>query len=220
MIRVLIADDHHLFRESLARMLNDVPEISVVASVPNGIEAMARAADFKPDVILMDINMPKMDGVEATRQLRMINPQASVLILTVSEQESDLYAAIRAGAHGYLLKNATSTELIEAIQHVYAHEAVIAPAMAIKLLGEFAAISSAAQPCDGGADSHALTEREHEVLQWVAQGLTNKEIGAKLSLSPHTVKAHLRTILDKLHLRSRTEAAAWAARYGTSKRLR
>jgi DNA-binding NarL/FixJ family response regulator len=218
MIRVLIADDHHLFREGLARVLNETPGISIVASVSNGAEAVARAAEFKPDVILMDVNMPKLDGVEATRQLRNIHPAASVLMLTVSEEERDLYAAIRAGARGYLLKNATTSELIEAIQHVYAKEAILAPGMAAKLLDEFAAISPPAQPSGNDVESDALTEREQQVLQWVALGLTNKEIGAKLSLSPHTIKAHLRTILDKLHLRSRAEAAAWVGRHDASKR--
>jgi DNA-binding NarL/FixJ family response regulator len=217
MIRILIADDHHLFREGLARVLNEAPGMSVVASVSNGLEALSRTTEFKPDVILMDVNMPKLGGVEATRQLRKIHPQASVLMLTVSENEQDLYDAIRAGARGYLLKNATSSELIDAIQRVHAKEAILTPGMAAKLLNEFASISPSTIPVNsGGKDDTTvgtLTEREREVLQWVARGMTNKEIGSQLSLSPHTIKAHIRTILEKLHLRSRAEAAVWATRH-------
>lgn len=217
MIRILIADDHPLFREGLARVLNEAPGMSVVASVSNGLEALSRAAEFKPDVVLMDVNMPKLDGVEATRQLRKIHPQASVLMLTISEDERDLYAAIRAGARGYLLKSASTAELIEGVQRVYAKEAILTPGMAAKLLNEFASISPAPKPladdARDAADAETLTEREREVLQWVARGMTNKEIGVQLSLSPHTIKAHIRTILDKLHVRSRTEAAAWVTRH-------
>ena len=222
MIRILIADDHSLFREGLARVLNEAPGMSVVASVSNGLEALSRVAEFKPDVVLMDVNMPKLGGVEATRQLRKIHPQASVLMLTISEDEHDLYAAIRAGARGYLLKNASSAELIEGIRRVYAKEAILTPGMAAKLLNEFASISPAPMPLDHADDrddvnAGVLTEREREVLQWVARGLTNKEIGAQLSLSPHTIKAHIRTILEKLHVRSRAEAAAWATRHENPK---
>jgi DNA-binding NarL/FixJ family response regulator len=217
MIRILIVDDHHLFREGLARMLNEAPDMSVVASVSNGVEAISRVAEFKPDVVLMDVNMPKLGGVEATRQLRKIHPQASVLMLTVSEDEHDLYAAIRAGALGYLLKSATTTELIDAIQRVHAKEAILTPGMAAKLLNEFASISPVSAPPQTSGDNDvvtsALTEREREVLHWVVRGMTNKEIGTQLSLSPHTIKAHIRTILDKLHVRSRAGAAAWATKH-------
>jgi two-component system NarL family response regulator len=222
MIRILIADDHSLFREGLARVLNEAPGMSVVASVSNGLEALSRAAEFKPDVVLMDVNMPKLGGVEATRQLRKIHPQASVLMLTISEDEHDLYAAIRAGARGYLLKSASAAELIDGIRRVYAKEAILTPGMAAKLLNEFASISPAPTSLDGDDDrvdvnAGVLTEREREVLQWVARGMTNKEIGAQLSLSPHTIKAHIRTILEKLHVRSRAEAAAWATRHENPK---
>ena len=218
MIRILIADDHSLFREGLARVLNEAPGMSVVASVSNGVEAISRVAEFKPDVVLMDVNMPKLGGVEATLQLRKIHPQASVLMLTVSDEEHDLFAAIRAGARGYLLKSATTPELIDAIQRVHAKEAILTPGMAAKLLNEFASISPSPTPLDSDeADPSALTGREHEVLQWVVRGMTNKEIGSQMSLSPHTIKAHIRTILEKLHVRSRAGAAAWATRHETPK---
>ena len=143
-------------------------------------------------------------------------------MLTISEDEHDLYAAIRAGARGYLLKSASAAELIDGIRRVYAKEAILTPGMAAKLLNEFASISAAPTSLDSDDDrvdvnAGVLTEREREVLQWVARGMTNKEIGAQLSLSPHTIKAHIRTILEKLHVRSRAEAAAWATRHENPK---
>ena len=210
MIRILIADDHQLFREGLARVLNDVPEMTVVAGASNGEEAVQRAQEFRPNVILMDLNMPGVDGVEATRRLRVLQPQTRILMLTVSEQEQHLFAAIRAGARGYLLKSMGTDDLIDAIRRVNADEAIVAPTMAVKLLEEFATLSAAAEWHESGGED--LSPREREVLRLIAQGLSNKEIGAALSLSPHTVKAHLRSILDKLHLRNRAEVAAWAAR--------
>lgn len=216
MIRILVADDHRLFREGLVRVLNDTPEFSVVASASNGQEAIAGTTELKPDVVLMDVNMPVLDGVQATQQLRELAPQTRILMLTVSEQEEHLFGAIRAGARGYLLKNIASEDLIDAVRRVHAGEAMIAPVMAVKLLDEFATLSTdTAQRQAGGED---LTERERQVLRLIAHGLSNKEIGAQLALSPHTIKAHLGNILDKLHLRSRAEAAAWAARHDLNKR--
>ncbi len=215
MIRVLIADDHQLFREGLTRVLNEAPEITVVASASNGEEAVARAAETRPNVILMDLNMPVLDGVEAVRRLHVTQPQSHVLMLTVSEQEQHLFAAIRAGARGYLLKSMASDDLIEAIRRASLGEAIVAPVMAAKLLAEFAALSSATEWRESGGEN--LSPREREVLRLIAQGLSNKEIGSALSLSPHTVKAHLRSILDKLQLRNRAEVAAWAARQSLTK---
>ncbi len=212
MIKIMIVDDHHLFREGLRRVLNEVPGMQVIASLSSGEEAVARVRGLQPDVVLMDVNMPGMGGVEATRWIRFHHPQAQVLMLTVSEQEKDLFAAIRAGARGYLLKSATSAELIEAVRRLQAGEAIIAPVMAAKLLDEFAAMPTTSRESE--AEAEVLSEREREILRLVTKGMSNKEIGAALSLSPHTVKAHLRTILDKLHLRSRAEAAAWAAAHG------
>ncbi len=212
MIRIAIADDHHLFREGLVRILNDMDGLRVVANASSGEEILAAVLKATPDLVLLDVNMPGMGGLEAARRLRQGYPDLPILMLTVSEREEDLFTAIRAGARGYLLKNSTSAELADAIQRVHAGEAVVSPAMAIKLLNEFAAPRSTA----GAAEPDELTEREREVLQFVARGLSNKEIAAALSLSPHTIKAHLGSILDKLHLRSRAEAAAWAVRAGLS----
>ncbi|MFN8475649.1 MAG: response regulator transcription factor [Anaerolineae bacterium] len=215
MIHILIADDHRLFREGLARVLNDTADMTVVASVSDGGDAIARAAELRPDVALLDINMPRVDGIEAARQIHLARPQTHILMLTVSENAEHLFAAIRAGARGYLLKSMGSDELTDAIRRVNAGEAMIAPNMAVKLLDEFAALSTDSERREIGGED--LTERERAVLRLIAQGMTNKEIGAALALSPHTVKAHLHNILDKLHLRSRAEAAAWATRHSLTR---
>ncbi|MFN8484448.1 MAG: response regulator transcription factor [Anaerolineae bacterium] len=215
MIRLLIADDHRLFREGLARVLNDAPDMSVVASVSDGGEAIARAAELRPDIALLDINMPHVDGIEAARQIHLACPQTHILMLTVSENSEHLFAAIRAGARGYLLKSMGSDELMDAVRRVAAGEGIVAPNMAVKLLDEFAALSAESERRENGGED--LTERERAVLRFIAQGMTNKEIGAALALSPHTVKAHLHNILDKLHLRSRAEAAAWATRHSLTR---
>ena len=215
MIRVVLADDHHLFRDGLARILNSYPDIEVVASVGSGEEAVTAVAQDQPDVILLDVNMPGIGGVGATRQIRDADPEARILMLTVSEQESDLFAAIRSGARGYLLKDATSEQLHDAVQRVYAGEAIIAPTMAVKLFDKFAELPEAPKR---SPKLDELTSRERQILHLLIQGLSNKEIGLELSLSPHTVKVHLHRILEKLDLHSRVEAAAWAVRHGLTKR--
>ncbi len=215
MIKVLLTDDHHLFREGLARILIDAPGIELVASVTTGEDAIIAVEAHQPDVILMDVNMPGIGGLEATQRIRSAHPEIQILMLTISEKEDDLFAAIRFGARGYMLKNASTQELLEAIRQTHAGEAPITPAMAVKLMEEFAALSQATPiPVDPAPELEPLTDREQEVLRLVAHGMSNKEIGAALSISHLTVKAHLRSILDKLHLRGRVEAAAWAIRHG------
>jgi len=213
MIKLLIADDHHLFREGLTRILNDSADFKVVGSVDKGEEAISGTAELDPDVVILDIHMPGMGGLEAAAQLHQLHPALGIIMLTVSEDENDLFAAVRAGARGYMLKNSTAIELTAGIQRVYAGEAAISPAMSVKLLNQFAST----QPPASSRPADDLTERERDVLKQVAQGLSNKEIGLTLAISPHTVKAHLRHILDKLNLRSRAEAAAWAERNGLTK---
>lgn len=215
MIRIVLADDHHLFRDGLARILSGYPDIEVVASVSSGEEAVTAVAQHQPDVTLLDVNMPGIGGVGATRQIREADPEARILMLTVSERESDLFAAIRSGARGYLLKDATSEQLYDAVRRVHAGEAIIAPPMAVKLFDKFSEMPEAPKR---SPKLEELTERERDILHLLTQGLSNKEIGLQLSLSPHTIKVHLHRILEKLDLRSRVEAAAWAVRHGLSKR--
>ncbi len=210
MIRVLIADDHHLFREGLTRILDDEDNIMVVASLRSGEEVLAAVSSHRPDVVVLDVNMPGMGGIEAARRLRKHYPDLGILMLTVSEDRETLFTAVQAGVRGYLLKSSTSDELVDAIYRVQRGEAAISPAMSAKLLDEFVALSQGRRQ----RPEDVLTERERAILRYVANGMSNKEIGLALSISPHTVKAHLRHILDKLGLRSRTQAAAWAERHG------
>jgi two-component system NarL family response regulator len=215
MIKVLLTDDHNLFREGLARILRDAPGIELVATAASGEEALKLTRQYKPDLVLMDINMPGIGGLEATRHLRQTHPEIQVLMLTISEEDQDLFRAVRFGARGYILKNGSSRDLLEAIRRVHTGEAVITPSIAVKLLDAFAATPAPVIPKrEDDTQLKELTRRETEVLQLIAQGLNNKNIGEQLSISPNTVKAHLRNILEKLQLSSRVEAATWALRQG------
>jgi two-component system NarL family response regulator len=162
----------------------------------------------------MDVNMPVMSGPDAVRQMQARFPGLPVVMLTVSERDEDLFDAIRAGARGYLLKNVGAAELIDALQRVHAGEAILAPSMAVRLLDEFRSMAEAAPREAAPASASELSERELDVLRLVAQGLSNKEIADALNLSEHTVKTHLANILEKLHLRSRAHAAAYAVQAG------
>lgn len=213
-IKVLVADDHTLFRQGLIRILQEFEQVQVVGEASNGQEALTRVAALRPDVVLMDLNMPVMSGSEATRRIFAQHPQVRVIMLTVSSREEDLFEAIKAGAQGYLLKNAQTAELVAAIQQVHAGEAIVAPPMAARLVEEFRQLAQRVPVRPDTALPASLSEREAEVLRLVAQGLANKEIAQRLGLSEHTVKSHLRNILDKLHLRSRAHAAAYAVQTG------
>jgi len=205
MIRILLADDHTLLRQGLRRILAEDPGLSVVGEAADGLEAVARARALVPDVVLMDVQMPGLNGIEATRQIRKVCPQTRIIMLTVSDKDADLFGALKAGARGYLLKNAEAQQVLEAIHHVAAGEAILPPTLAARVLDEFVAPAEKAE---------ALTEQEIAVLRLVAQGLSNNEIAARLVLSENTIKTHIRHILEKLHLRSRAEAAAYAVRAG------
>lgn len=209
-IRVLIADDHSLFRQGLARILADFPELRVVGEAASGEEAAALAERLAPDVVLMDVRMPG-GGSEATRLIREGHPEIQVIMLTVSDKDEDLYAALQAGARGYLLKDAPARELVEAIHRVHAGQAIIAPALTARLLEELTAPRAGAAR---GVQRGPLTERESQVLRLVARGLGNRQIAARLGISEHTVKTHIAHILEKLQVRTRAQAAACAVKMG------
>jgi len=208
-IRVLIADDHALFRRAIHTVLDDEDDIDVVAEAGDGNEAVALAIEHAPDVILLDVNMPKLGGIDAARAVKEQLPAAQVVMFTVSDEESDLFEAIKAGASGYLLKEVDPSEVAGAVRQIHAGHSLLSPAVASKLVSEFATM---AKRTDDRAMRPKLTGREVEVLGLAADGLTNRQIGRKLHISENTVKNHMRNILEKLHLHSRMEAVLYAVR--------
>ena len=210
-IRVLIADDQAVFRRGLYVVLGTEDNIEVVAEAENGEEAIAKAEELAPDVVLMDVRMPRVNGIEAARRIREISPSTKILMLTVSDDEDDLYEAIKAGANGYLLKEISVEEVAEAIRAVAAGQSLISPSMASKLLNEFNALAKRAEE-RSQYPAPTLTTRELDVLRQVARGMSNREIADKLFISENTVKNHVRNILEKLHLHSRMEAVIYAVR--------
>ena len=210
-VTVLIADDHRLMREGTAALLAADPRVLVVGLARDGAEAIAIATTARPDVVLLDLKMPGINGIEACAVLSERLPQTQVLMLTVSEQEEDLYAALRLGAAGYLLKDMPPSDLLTSIVDASRGERQIAPRLAIRLLTDFHAPDTSGTPSP--ADKRrVLSSREDEVLALLARGLPNREIAETLFISEATVKTHVRHILDKLHFRNRSEAAAYAAR--------
>jgi len=210
-IRVLIADDQALFRRGLYVVLGTEDSIEVVAEAENGEEAVTKAEELAPDVVLMDVRMPKVSGIEAARMIRDRVPTTKILMLTVSDEEEDLFEAVKAGANGYLLKEISVEEVAEAIRAVVQGQSLISPSMASKLLNEFNAMSRRAEEKQQ-FPAPALTARELEVLKNVARGMSNREIADELYISENTVKNHVRNILEKLHLHSRMEAVIYAVR--------
>ncbi|HUR17696.1 MAG TPA: response regulator transcription factor [Acidimicrobiales bacterium] len=210
-IRVLIADDQALFRRGLHVVLGTEEGIEVVAEAENGEEAVERARELAPDVVLMDVRMPKLDGIEAARQIRSEVPTTKILMLTVSDEEDDLYEAIKAGANGYLLKEISVEEVAESIRAVVQGQSLLSPSMASKLLNEFNALVKRAEDKQQFAGP-VLTNRELEVLRLVAKGMSNREIATDLYISENTVKNHVRNILEKLHLHNRMEAVIYAVK--------
>lgn len=213
-IRVLLADDHRLFRQGVTAALAEHPEFQVVGEATDGLQAIVKARELTPDIVLMDISMPEMNGLEATRQIKAELPEVKIVILTIGEEDHTLFEAIKSGAQGYLLKDIEPQHLVKMLRSVFRGEAPISGIAAAKILTEF---SRQAQEADAGDRSKtALTAREREVLGQVAGGATNKEIAAALGISPSTVKNHLQNILEKLHLENRVQAAAFALRRGSA----
>lgn len=207
-IRLLIADDHTVVRKGLAALLDGKPSITVVGGASNGNEAVSRARTLKPDVILLDLEMPEKDGLTAIREITAEDPQARILVLTSFGDEGRAYSAIKGGALGYLLKDSQPNELIRAIHDVYQGRPSIHPSIALRLVRELK------QAPPSYPVENPLTAREVVVLKLIAQGLTNQEIADKLVISPRTVTTHVSHILGKLHLANRTQAALYALREG------
>ena len=213
-IRVLLADDHSLFRKGLASLLSSDKGFKVVGEAQDGTEALNKAKDLKPDLILMDVYMPGGNGLEATRQIKEALPSVKVVILTVSEEDKNLFEAIKCGAHGYLLKKIEPRDLFEMLRGVFRGEAPISRATAAKILNEFAAQAHRATE---EMPEEKLTPKEREVIEFLTKGWTNKEIGNKLGITENTVKNHLKNILDKLHLENRVQAATFALEHKLAK---
>jgi DNA-binding NarL/FixJ family response regulator len=211
-LRILLVDDHILFRKGLASLLASRPGVQVAGEAGDGLEAIDRARETRPDLILMDIGMPNCNGLEATRCIKCEMPGVQIIMLTVSDDDQDLFAAIKWGAQGYLLKNMEPGELFDMLDGARRGEAAISGVLAAKILQEFRQPGQDASQQAEARDE--LTPREIEVLEQIVQGVSNKEIAVALSISENTVKIHLRNILEKLHLQNRIQAAVYAVREG------
>jgi DNA-binding NarL/FixJ family response regulator len=209
-MRVLLADDHTLFRAGIARLL-DAWGFEIVGQAGNGLEALELARRLSPDLILMDIAMPVANGLEATRLIKAELPAARIVIVTVSDDDEDLFEAIKSGAEGYLLKDMSEEELSETLQLIAGGEPALSRGLATKILDEFARVAREGPAQTPGDD---LTQREREVLALVAEGATNREVATELFVTENTVNFHMKNILAKLHLKNRTQAAAYALRRG------
>jgi len=210
-IRILIADDHAVVREGTRRILEQELDIEVVGEAGDGEEAVNLATSLKPDVVIMDISMPKMDGIEATRLIKAACPTISVLALSAYDDDQFVFSLLEAGAAGYLLKSVRGRELLDAIRAVYSGESVLHPSIARKVLNRF--VSASGKP-EGKEPSGMLSDREMEVLKLAAKGLSNQDIAEKLCLSIRTVQGHLGHIFNKLQVGSRTEAVVRALKEG------
>lgn len=210
-IKVFLCDGNRLFREGVRKLLEVAKDIQVIGEAGEGGEALKKIRRAGPDVVLMDINPPKIDGAHITGRIKKEYPRIKVIILTVQDDRPHIFEAIKSGAVGYLLKDVSSAELIETIRKVARGEALLEPKIAAKVLDEFKALSQRKKSTDAKAYTE-LTTRENEVLRWVALGASNREIAAKLGLSEKTVKNHLINIFQKLHVNNRTQAALFVFR--------
>ncbi|WP_459646043.1 response regulator [Kineococcus sp. NUM-3379] len=211
-IRVLVADDHALHRRGLEMVLSTEEDIQIVGEAADGAEAVQRVEELLPDVVLMDVRMPRTSGIEACALVKASAPSTKIIMLTSSDEEDDLFDAVRAGASGYLLKDVPAEEVADGIRAVVGGQSLISPAMAGLLLGEFAAMRRRDEERELGVRSPRLTPRELEVLRLLSRGLANREIASELVISENTVKNHVRNILEKLQLHSRMEAVVYAVR--------
>jgi DNA-binding NarL/FixJ family response regulator len=212
-IRVMLVDNHHLFREGLVNILSSRPDFEVVGEAADGLEAVIKAREIKPDMILMDVGMPGCDGVEATYRIKQELPDTIVIMLTVRDEDEKLFQAIKSGAQGYLLKSIRSSELLSMLRGAARGDAAITPALGGRMLDEFRRLSKRTSSIPE-EEIVSLTRREQEVLSLAAEGQSDQEIADRLTVSIHTVKTHMRNILNKLHLGHRHEAAQYALKQG------
>lgn len=217
-IRILLVDDQPLFRRAIATLISEQPDMVVVGEAENGLDGVEQARALEPDLVVMDVEMPVMDGVQAVALIRDGVPRTKVIMLTVSDSEDFLFDAIRNGAHGYLLKDLRPEQLYDMLRSVMRDETPLSPVMAGRLLAEFRGGERLRATVPETPEGPALTRREIEILQLVADGLSNKEIGNELSITEGTVKNHVHNALEKLHLENRIQAAAYVVRQGLGHR--
>lgn len=210
-IRVLVADDHALYRRGLEMVLSAEPDIDIVGEAGDGAEAVRRAQELLPDVVLMDLRMPRRSGIEACTSIKEVAPTTKIIILTISDDEVDLFNAVRAGANGYLLKDVPGEQIADGIRAVHGGQSLISPSMASALLAEFANLSRRTEERPH-VPVPQLTDREMQVLRLMGRGMANRDIARELFISENTVKNHVRNILEKLQLHSRMEAVVFAVR--------
>jgi two-component system response regulator NreC len=210
-MRILLADDHTILRAGLKMMLNAQPDMEVVGEAQDGRQSIYEAQRLHPDIILMDITMPDMNGIEATRQIKKLLPEAKVLMLTMHENDEYVFQALRAGASGYLLKEAADTDLIRALHVVYSGQFYLSPIAQSVMVGDYLQRVRSGEEKDSYS---SLTEREREILKLVAEGYTNNQIAERLVISPKTVDTHRTHVMDKLNLHSRAELVKYAMRRG------
>ncbi|WP_342774480.1 response regulator transcription factor [Actinocorallia herbida] len=220
-LRVLLADDHPVYRDGLAMLLGSVPGIDVVGTAASGAEAVAGAAELQPDIVVMDVGMPGMDGIEATRRVTAASPHIGVVVLTMAEQEATLFAAMRAGARGYLLKGANQTEIVRAIRGVAAGDVIFGPSVARRVADFFAGPEESGRSTPPEPAEYVfpqLTPRERDIIELVAAGRSNAQIAAALFLSQKTVRNNVSNIFTKLHVADRAEAIVRARDAGLGRR--
>lgn len=214
-MRVLLADDQTLFRKALASYLASISDIEVVGEAEDGLQAIEKAQLLKPELILMDVNMPNCDGLQATKRIKELLPETRIIMLTISDEDEDLFEAIKSGAQGYLLKNLNPENLLEYMKDVFEGKAALTPTVAAKVLNEFARLSK--RNTERTSILELLSGREKEILKMVAEGDSNKEIARSLSITEGTVKNHIHNVLEKLQLRNRAQAAGVALKEGLLK---